>query len=484
MFRQWILSLLTIAMLTAASRAQEPRGVSMSLLAMPESMIYFLLRDRAAGSTEQRAETERSLPLFRAYAHDRRRQVEDRWLRPGDFQHRREAFREVCKEAQNHFRQAGGKREPTRRERLAQSRHLAAGRAKLRQAAGAWADPLLRSFLLADAAMQSGNLGLAENLFARCAEDEPRVAAFHQGRARALMGLKRYSEALRAYMQVLAMKPDSREAVQLLRQALQDAPGSNLETPAFREARELLQAYPDDSARRPASVLKTTDWLLPGKAVRGKENALPDLPMDRLVVRQATATPVAEHTLLVDGRVLQDADEVLVQIDPKTLVTATVRGSYRRGDGDIPMTLITLPDYTFTPRPTFSGDLSSDESLVAHTVNTYTEMGGAVREQPVKVLPRQDGYATNPHPALADGESAGILLTGKGQLAGVVVRDLDVMKDSPAEKVYVPADLAPLLKRMSKPSSHQRTKRTITPKDAPGEIFTVYAVQAERLSGK
>lgn len=462
------------------ARAQESPGVSMGQLAMPESMIYFLLRGRSADPTNDRAELERKLQHFRSYAHDRRRQADGRWLTPLEYERRREAFNAVCREATNHFRQAKGKREPTHRERLSQSRHQAAGQTKLRQAAGTWAEPLLRTFLLGVAALQEDDFGRAENLFAQCIKEEPRVAAFYQGRAQALMGLKRYSEALRTYMQVVALMPDSREAVGMLRQALKDAPGSNIETPAFREAREMLQAYPDDT-KSSQRTDKMTTWLLPGKTLREKENSLPNLPMDRLVVQQAVGTPLAEHTLLVDERILRDADEVLVQIDPKTFAPATVSKSARRKSDTIPMTLITVQDYTFTPRIPLYGDPKPCDPLMVHAINTYAEMGGVIREQPVKVLTNQDGYITDPSPSLADGESAGIILTDKGELAGVVVRDLNVTKDSPAETIYVTHDLNPLLKRIPKTSSRNRMKRTVMPKKAPGRVFAVYAIQGERF---
>ncbi|MBN1944017.1 MAG: hypothetical protein JW849_12060 [Phycisphaerae bacterium] len=471
-------------MLISASQAQPTRRVSMTDLARPESMIYFLLRSRAGHATMPRAETEQNLRLYRAYAHDHRRQADGRWLRPADYQRQRKVFNQLCREAKNHFRQATGRREPTHRQRLEQSRHRAAGQAKLRQAAGAWADPLLRSFLLAEAARQTGDFGQAENLFARCAREEPRAAAFHQGQAMALMGLKRYSEALRAYMRALALKPDSREAVEMLQQALRDAPGSDIETPAFREAREMLSAYPERGGGNIGRVAATTTWLLPGKTLRCKNDTLPDLPMDRLIVQQAVGTPVAEHTLLVDERILADADEVLVQIDSKTLAPAAFRKSSRRKNNEPPMSLITVPDYTFTPLPMLRGDPKNDDAVTAQAVNVFAEMGNDVHRQPVQVRTDQNGYVTDPGPALAEGESAGILLTDKGKLAGVVVRNLDVMADSPAEAVYTAEDLTPLLKRIRKSSPRRRTKRTVTPQPAAGNVFIVYTLKRERFGEK
>jgi tetratricopeptide (TPR) repeat protein len=481
MFRQWIFFLTTAVTITSTIWAQSPRRVTMSQLSMPESLIYFLLRDRSARPALERANLERNLHLFRAYAHDRRRQVLQRWLTPLEFERRREAFHTLCREAQTHLRQATPKGNPTHREQLDQSRHRAAGQAKLRQAAGAWADPLLRTFLLGAAALREKDFKRAEGLFAQCIEDEPRIAAFHQGRATALMGLKRYSEALRAYMRVLSMKPDSREAAAILRQALKNTPGSSIETPAFREAKNMLQAYSDGGTRRSSRLGQTTTWLLPGKAVRGGENTLPNLPMDRFVVLQALGIPVAEHILLVDGRILKDADEALVQIDPKTLVSVSTRKrSSRRNDS--PMTLLHVPDYTFTPLPSLYADPQPDDSLTMYTINVYAEMGGTIRSGTVHLLTDKDGYATDPDPALAEGESAGICLTDKEQFAGVVLRSLDVLSDSPAQNVYVAHDFAPLLKRIQKTRS--RSKRTITPKDAQGRTFTVYAVRGERFGEK
>ncbi|MBN1555868.1 MAG: tetratricopeptide repeat protein [Phycisphaerae bacterium] len=478
-----ILSVTTIGLSTA--RARTPRQVSMQQLSMPESMIYFLLRERTAGSTDQRADRERHLRLLRAHAHDKRRQVNGRWLTTRDFENHRKNFNALLREAQKHFRQATSKKkEPTHRERLAQSRHRAAGQTKLKQAADAWDDPLLRTFLLGAAALQAKDEGRAEGLFAQCIRDEPRVAAFYQGRARALMGLKRYSEAIRLFMQVLEMRPDSRYAVNMLQQALRDAPGANIDTPAFRDAKQMLEARPKTNAKPSRRAETMTYWLLPGKELRTGADELPTPPMDRLLVRQAIATPVAEHVLMVDSRILKDADEVLVRIDPKTFAPVKVRKSSRRNkDDDTSMALLPVPEYTFTPRSILIGDPKPDDAPTVHTVNTHAEMGSTPRRQPVRIGTNETGYTTEPAPALANGESAGIILTDGGKLAGVVVRDLDVTKDDPGETVFVSHDLENLLKgikKLSRPS--RRQQQTITPKDAPGDVFLVHAVRGERLS--
>lgn len=484
MFRHRMFFCAAVSLIAASVGRGQPSRVSMTQLAMPESMIYFLLRDRTDGSTVQRANLERNLRLFRAYAHDHRRQVDRKWLTPREFVRRREAADSLQREAQSLFRQAESKRDPTRREKLAMSRARAAAESKLQKAAGAWTDPTLRRFLLGVAALDADDVPRAEGLFAQCVEDDPRITAFYQARAEALMGLKRYTDALRTYMQALSMQPESRYAVAMLQDALQNVPGSHIDTPAYRDAKNMLANFQTSRNRRASRLGKSTHWLFPGKPVRSREHTLPDLPMDRFVVLQALGVPVSEHTLLVDGRILQNADEVLVQVNPRTLAPVTKRRTYRRKMNQPPITLISVPDYKFQPRDVLSGDPKPDEPLTMHAVNIYTEMGGDVRRQPVKVLANRDGYATAPDPALTNGESAGILLTDKGELAGVVVRDLDVMKDFPKQDVYVTTDLADLLKQIQKRSSPRTSKRTIQPKDAPGEVFLVYAIRGERFEEK
>ncbi len=246
---------------------------------------------------------------------------------------------------------------------------------------------------------------------------------------------------------------------------------------------EKLNAYPENTSRR-SSAREATTWLLPGKTVRGKKHALPDLPMDRIVVRQATAVPVAEHILLVDERILADAQEVFVQVDAETLVAASFRRLSSNRQGNVPVAMITVPDYIFQPLPLHMSSPQRRQSRQASTVNVYAEMGGDIRTLPVKIFSDSNEFTTEPTPALAEGESAGWVLTENDELAGVLVRDLDAMKDSPAENVYLAADLAPLLKRLPRSTTASRRQRTITPKKITGTLFLVYAVHGERLSGK
>lgn len=473
-------------LLLGSSGQAQPRGhISITQLSQPESIVYFLLRDRNRAGIAPPVDLERNLRFFRSCVHDRKRQVRGEWITPHEFTRRRKAFDTLQAEAREHFRQAKPKKNATPREQATQSRHRAAGQAKLRQAAQAWVDPLLRRFLLAEAAYQFGDAGQAERFFHQCVEDEPRVAAFYEGRARALMKLNRHAEALRMYMQALTLMPDSRDAVGLLRQALKNSPGSKIESPAFRDAKARLEAYKSNRGSRPSRTRETTTWLFPCKTIRSKDTTLPELPMDRLIVRQALAVPVAKHTLLVDARILGQAKNVIVRIDDKTLVAGTVVTRIRRKNNAPPLALVNVPDSTFPPLPVLAENAKPGDALQAHTVNVYSEMGSERRTQPVQLVEGEKAPRCEPSPALAAGESAAGLLTAKGELAGFVVRDLDPMKDHRPEIVYLADDLAPLRKRLGKkPSRRRRSKRTITPKPAKGRTFLVYAIEDERLGNK
>ena len=112
----------------------------------PETVIFTLMRKLPLVEGTTAADTRKEIETWRAFAHDRKRKVDDAWLAPQEFKRRRDLFTSHLKDAQElrpkgapRRRDGQGCRGPSQRE---ERQH-----AKVMQAAVVWGDPLLRDFL-------------------------------------------------------------------------------------------------------------------------------------------------------------------------------------------------------------------------------------------------------------------------------------------------------------------------------------------------
>jgi len=470
--------------------------VSTARASMPETIVFNLLRHRPGGPGSGGAELEDSIRYFRAFVHDRRRKVNGKWLTPADFTRRRRAYEKKLSSAAEDFRHvpaSSSTKKLTDAETLEMKRYQAAGRAKLQKAAGMWPDPLLRKFLLAEAARVSGNSAKAKAYFLQCVKNAPQIAAFQQGWALALMERKQYTEALKACMNLLKLQPDSRDALDLLRKTLKESPGRDIRTGVYKQAADMLEQYDTGrTSRKSRKSKKSIGWLLPGKRVAAKENSLPSPPMDRMVFRQCIAVPIAKNALLADSNVLDGASQIFIRIDKNTFVPIAIKKRRRTGKSKKdapPLTVIEVVGYTFTPvTATKDAKLSTETSATAYGLNCLREMGGQVRTVPVKIESVTIKGEVNMTEALAlvAGEAAGPVFDRKGQLLGFLAGKTDAMAEKTSNRLHTILDIEPLIKRAVKSSSRQtkRNKRNIPPKAVKGNTFLVMVIVCERFDGR
>lgn len=496
-----ILALLIPAGVACADVAASRDGaVSMGALNRPESILFMLMRNLSATPAGVASyELRRQIEQWRILTHDRKRKIGVRWTAPEEFVRRRKAFRDYLKDAQEELRQAKRyARATTPRDKARKRRHKAAAYAVLQQAAKAWADPLLRDFLLATADLRGRNYTRAQELFLRCRRTAPLVAAFHQGYAMALAGLNRPTDAVSARLAALRLRPGSTHALEQLHEAMKKVPGAKLKTPAYEAAEEFLVQY-GETPSRSRFARRGMTWLLPGdRGVTVRDETIPLLPYDRLVFRQGAGAAVGEKTLLVDAQVVRDALAVFIRIDEYTIVPARVGRSRSSRDRTKPLlAVVTTDEYVFTPlavrllknpkkNPDTQPAFSKDQAVTAYGIGAFREMGSTLRKASGKITEVGQDGSVEVSVHLAPGESAGPVVTEDGTLVGFLAARTDIhAEDGGKDEFIADAEIARLLKRLRRSYrssgryGYSRVKRTITPKPAEGQVFIVYAITGE-----
>ena len=478
-----------LALIPAAASA--PTGVvpvaaastiDIEALTLPESMVFSTMRNLTMVQPgAQSFELRKQLETWRQAAHDRKRKVGPAWFLPRDFIHRRSAFDEALKEASDMAKKAKGK---------PNIKDLMLGvYAKLRLAAGGWLDPPIRNFLMATSDYQSASFLPAYTLYQQCHRDAPCVAAFAQGEALALVDLDRAGDALAAATDFMRMRDDSIEAYDLLKRVLAKVPGAEMRTPAFTAAKDLLALYQAPATSTPVSQ-KSVNSLMPGKPWNGRDDTtLPVPPYDRLTVRQAVAVPVADNLLLVDASCVTDALEVLVRIDNRTIVPATVKKAVVSSKAPVvPLAVLTLDSHSFTPLGRDEGPESvKDKDVTVWGLGMYPELG-ALREGKARCRILEDG-AVRLSSALMPGEAAAPAVSDSGQLICFITGRTDpTVENGGDEKIISLAEISPLVKAAKGVSSAYvgtgRIKRIGAPTPVKGGTFVVYGLFAEKFTDK
>jgi len=468
-----------------------PAPIDPEKLTQPESFVFLYERVLAGTPDGSKADLAQMLKRWRSAAHDRKRKVGLRWLGPDDFIRRREIFDKTHEEARDLFRKAS-RRGTSPKDRANRNRYRMAARTQYRIAAKAWTDPLLRAFLLGIVELETGSKASAEKLFRKCRTTAPLVAAFHQGHAMALLTLKRPSDALAAYNEVLRLEPESRDAAELVRDTMKRVPGSQTSHAPYLRAKKLLAER--TRGRRRSSSRRGTTWLLPGKDVAARDSSLPILPYDRLVFRQAVGVPVRENTLVVDAKALAGALAAYVQIGP-TLVPAETPRAYRsRRAPDQPIASLTVPGYSFTPAklPKLD-DKDAKDTLPAapsagdrfYSVGLFAEMGSVLREgrfeQEADDAAGAPGKLTG---GLIAGESTAPVLDESGRLIGFLAGKTNPAAAGGGDGKFIPlTKLKDVLSRLrrSRRWGSSRSKTKAEPTAAEGKVFLVSIITAERF---
>ncbi|MGB2820020.1 MAG: hypothetical protein WBF17_03505 [Phycisphaerae bacterium] len=457
----------------------------------PEPHVFLAMRQLAGtpgGTTAY--ELRQQIKTWQVRTHDRERKFMNRWIAPRDMERAREEFSArlgKTKDLVTKLRRAGS---ATAAGRAAQAQYRHSLASHFREAAQVWPDLLMRDFLMAVSHLEGLNYNGSLQTFDKCIAAAPRVAAFRQGKALALAGRNQKIEALAACLEVLHLQPDSRDAHNMVKQAMTDTPGELMADPTFVMAKEIMELY-EESGSRTYSPRGIT-WLMPGRPWTGREFVLLTPPYDRLVFRQAVGVPVGKNALLVDESAVAGALETYVTIRPGVVVPARPQrtSTWGRRKDPAPLGIVTVGDFDFTPlKADGSAQIAKQQMLTVYGLDLYEEMGGEVRQMSALVEDIEPGGVLRLSRKLAPGETAGPVVTKDGQLVGFLGGKTDAMVDGGGPDRFIPVlEVADLVKQAGRTRSfsggYSRVKRKVAPKPAQGRFFVVHITAAEGPEGK
>lgn len=482
----------------------------------PETAAYYYMRGLAGSSTLSLDDLRTNVQKYRVMAQDHKRHGlrEDDWVTPDEFQRRRAVYKQLLEDAATALKPpahkaAAGSGVKTVVSAASTKGDLRKAEAecmkKLNQAAMAWPDAAIRSFLMGLVCMQSKDtdgkndkMGDALKCFRDSIAVEPQVAGFHQAAGEILSQLTRPREAVVEFTMALRLAPDSKQALDRLNTALAKMTGTDITSQEYMQAKEVVKRHEGSltSGSGSGSLYgrSTNGWLIPAKSGAGwpgvgltaagssagglagaAKLTLPTPPYDRLLFRQALAVPVGKNTLLVDGENLKDALEVTVLIDDRTLATAKV--GKIGGDKTPLLATLTVSGYEFTP---LTGDKTTKfkAPMGAHiyAANAYQEMGQAVRELKIKVKSLDADGNPKIDEKVLPGEAAAAVVGDDGVLAGFLAGKTDVTADGGGvDKFYPLKTILPLMG--SRPSAGAGASGSSKP--VPGKCFLVRIVLGE-----
>ncbi len=479
----------------ADSHVDRPIGATLTLRTPPTGPdrytrpgphVFLAMRQLAGSPSGTSAyELRQQIKKWQIRVHDRERKFMNRWVSPRDMERAREEFSVrlgKTRELLSKIRRAGS---ATAGGRAAQGRYRRSLAVLFREAAQVWPDLLMRDFLMAVSHLEGLNYNGALQTFNGCIAAAPRVAAFRQGKALALAGKNRKIEALAACLEVLHLQPNSRDAYDMVKQAMTDTPGELMTDPTYVLAKEIMGLY--EEPRSKTYSYGGTSWLMPGRAWKAREFTLPTPPYDRLVFRQAVGVPVGKNALLVDKGALADALETFVAIKPGVVVPAKVQRTSTWGvkKEPAPLVLVIVEDFEFTPlKADAAAQVSKKQMLTVYGLGVYEEMGSEVRQISAFVEDVGPDGTLSLSPKLAPGETVGPAVTKDGQLVGFLDGKTNAMVDGGGPDRFIPvAEVANLVKQAGRTRSsfggYSRVKRKIVPKPAEGRFFVVYITGAE-----
>ena len=452
----------------------------------PESHVFLQMRQLAGTPMGMGSlDIQEQIKAWRAKVHDRMGRYRNGWVGPDDFARARREFNETLKKTQplmNDLRRAGA---TTTSGRAAQAKYRRSLSTYFRQAASVWPDELMGDFLMALALLEGYDYLNAQQLLEKCQRAAPRVAAFPQGKAMALSGRGQKLAALSAYLEVLHLMPDSREAYDMVVAAMEDTPGDQMLDQAYVTAKAIVGQY--EAPPKRSYGLRGVTWLMPGRPWLGREFTLPVPPYDRLVFRQAIGVPVGKNALMVDARAMEGAQEAFVRIGANVVVPAAIQrtGTYGVSKEAASLVLVTVQDFEFQPLKTEGvAPPVKGQSVEVYGLNLHEEMGGEVRPMEAVVQDVLEGGQPALTQKLVAGEVAGPVMTKDGQLLGFLDAKADALAEGGGADRFVPIAAAEmLLKRATRTGSYfggyGRIKRTITSRPAAGKVFVVHITASE-----
>lgn len=470
-----------------ARPAPATRPVSIADLTQPEAVIFMLTRRmESLPAGETAAAIGKQILHYKALAHDLKRRVSNAWAGPDEFDRGRRGFLAYLAQGQEIARKIRRfSRSLTPKQRAENDALRKQAEIKLIPAARSWPDPLLRRFLLAVAAYQRKDYTQALEMFRRCCQVAPRVAAFWQGQAMALTGIGQYADALGCYNKVFKLRPHSIEAARLVRRAMRRLPGSQIGRSEFLEAVELVSQLRQTRRYRSRGI----SWLLPGGAVRVRDFGLPRPAYDRLVFKQAVGVPVADNVLMVDSAAVAGALEVFVRLGPDRVAPCKVQRRRGQASATPSLTLVSVDGHRpirFVPLQIGPAGPAGGRQATAYTTSLFEQMGAGIRRIDAELVSVEPGDATASFPKhLAAGETTAPVITPAGNLVGFLAGKTDATAAGCGPDKFVPiAELADLLKSAARAErfSARRRERNVIPAKVDGRYFVVVGTFGERIT--
>ncbi len=469
----------------------------------PEPILFMFMRKLEGASPGMDSfRVRKQVEQWQIAAHEQKRKVGGKWVDRTYFPTRRNNYEELLKDCRATVLSLRRMRIKTQRQKATQLALKKKLGTKLTEAARSWPDPQIRLFLTGVAHLRTDDFARASSVFRTCAEQTPLVAAYHQGHGMSLMGLKRPTNALEAFVKMLRLRPESALAVQLVTDAVKKVPGMDIKKPIYKEATVMLSEYRQGSSSRKRSG--GTMWLMPDKRPwSSPDDTLPTPTYDRLAFRQAVGVPIGTKTLLVDKAVIKDAIEVVVQIDDGKVVPGRIRriSYYGRKEDPAPLAMVSIDGFELTsvvgeidtkfrsskekPKPKFT----AETDVTIHSLAHYVEMGGAVRKASGHIKSVKADGEIELAGTLLPGDAAGPVLTRGGELVGFLTGRIDASSAGGSKSQFIEmAQIEPLIVRArrssraySSISGYDRAVRKITPRKLEGNTFVVYGVFGERF---
>lgn len=469
-------------------------------LQQPESGVYLMMRKLLASKDEPvPSDAMAEYDSWRAAAHDRRRRLGDNWISQDIILKMKKTHDNAVADAASLFKQikkTTTTSDPEQKKAIEEDnkKFQAQGMAKLRQAADAWPDRTLRSFLIGDFEMLNGNYTYAERYFQQSRTECPKIAAFWQGEGMAAVELaERQLEAVGCFIEAMKLCPESAELFRLLNDAMSRVSGTKINAPAYLAAQDFILKFrapsTSNTSNSPTSTTIRAKYSLPGKEVAVKENELVKLPFDRLYVEQAVGIPVNSSELMVDAAVLKDALAVYVQLNPQTMVeveTKANRGPTIRKIGS-ELAALKITTHFFVPTKTGKdAQIKVGDEVWVYTADIYSEMGdGKVRLLKGKVAQVSDDGVSEVDVKLQPGDCSAPVVTPDGRLAGMLAGKTFVEQPGGGPDKFIS-----LAKLTNVGGPKPPTKMVIPPPSmaaayteplqlVPGQGFMIYVVKGE-----
>ena len=465
----------------------------------PEPIIYMYMRALSvAQAGQESARLRKQVDLWRVHAHDRLRKAGKQWLDPKDFIRHRKKFVELLAEAEKLNKLGGRTRrysssKPPPPLTAKQKRYKYQALENLYQAGRSWADPPMQHFLVGIAQMHARKFDRAETSFKLGIKQTPLLAGLHQGLGLACAKQYKYLSALEAFIETLRLKPDSAEALHLIKETMKLVPGRSIKSALYRRAVEAVAPYTTPPRTKTTSSYRASyvEWLMPeggkSKSWRVSETTMPTPPYDRMEFRQAVGVPLGKHTLVVDALVAEGAMDIFVRIDGAFVPCKVGRSSYSSRKGPPKIAIVYLTERELTPLkiPTKEKPAKGGPCTV-HALGLFGQMKQNIRKASGTFKPGGEKKPGSASCRLLPGESTSPVLSADGGLVGFLAGKTTVALDGAGPDKFISLeDVSSTIKRAmsSRTSSGRRSysaaKREFTPKPAEGKTFVVYSILGE-----